>query len=50
MITTLFLTYKTSGDCLLGVMLVGSAVSKLAQIPKIVENFRVVGYVGSRLT
>lgn len=34
----------------LGVMLVGSAVSKVAQIPKLVENFRAIGYEGSRLT
>ncbi len=34
----------------LGVMLIGSAISKLAQIPKLVENFRAIGYEGSRLT
>ena len=33
----------------LGVMLVGSAVSKVAQIPKLVENFRAIGYAGSKL-
>lgn len=35
---------------LLGALLIGSAVAKLAQIPKLVENFRALGYEGSRLT
>jgi len=35
---------------LLGVMLIGSAVAKVAQIPKLIENFRVIGFEGSRLT
>jgi len=34
----------------LGALLIGSAVAKVAQIPKLVENFRVLGYEGSRLT
>src|SRR5690348_14612241 len=33
-----------------GVLLIGSAVAKVAQIPAVVENFRVLGYEGSRLT
>ncbi len=35
---------------LLGVMLIGSAVAKVARIPALVENFRMLGYDGSRLT
>lgn len=33
-----------------GVLLIGSAGAKVAQIPAVVENFRVLGYEGLRLT
>jgi hypothetical protein len=35
---------------LLGALLIGSAVVKVTQIPTVLENFRVLGYEGSRLT
>jgi hypothetical protein len=44
---------RIAGDVLvylLGGLLIGSAVAKVAQIPTVVEDLRVLGYEGSRLT
>ena len=35
---------------LVGALLLGSAVAKVAHIPKVLEQFRAIGYAGSRLT